>query len=130
MMIAARTTANEYQATRTEAAIMSRRTASITIAMQVAPRRNIWIRLEMFSALACPQAWCSSAGLAAARVPAYAKTLAERSRKEWAASARMATLPVRRPTANLAAIRTRLTATEYRAARALLSDRSLTLDST
>jgi len=109
---AARTTTKEYQATRTVPGTTKRRTDSITIAMQVAPRRNIWIRLEMFSALAWPQAWSSSAGLAAVRMPAKAKMLADRSRKEWAASARIATLPVKRPTSSLAAIRTMLTRTE------------------
>src|SRR5438445_6887192 len=49
--------------------------------------------------------------------------LAERSRKEWAASARIATLPVNNPTSSLAAINTTLTATEYSAATALPSIR-------
>ena len=52
MVIAARTTTNEYQATRTVEVTTRRRTDSITMAMHVAPSRNIWIRLEMFSALA------------------------------------------------------------------------------
>src|SRR2546430_17342460 len=121
--IAARTTTKEYHATRTEPATTSRRTDSITMAMQVAPRRNIWTRLEMFSAFAWPQARSSSAGLAAVRMPAQAKILAERSRKEWAASARIATLPVSRPTSNLAPISTTLTRTEYSAAIALSSNR-------
>src|SRR5437899_6316033 len=123
MTTAARTTTKEYHATRTVEVTTRRRTDSITMAMQVAPSRNIWIRLEMFSALACPQAWSSSAGFWAVRMPANAKMLAERSRNEWAASARMATLPVSNPTSNFAAIKTRLTATEYSAAAALLSNR-------
>ena len=68
--IAASTTTKEYQATLTGAVTTRRRTDSITIATQVAPSRNIWIRLEMFSALAWPKAWSSSAGLAAVRMPA------------------------------------------------------------
>src|SRR6267142_1490788 len=97
--MAASTTTKEYQATCTEPGTISRRTDSITMAMQVAPRRNIWIRLEMFSALAWP--------------------------KEWAASARIATLPVSNPTSSLAPISTTLTRTEYSAATALLSNRPL-----
>src|SRR5438067_12849434 len=102
--MAARTTTKEYQATRTEPATTKRRTDSITIAMQVAPRRNIWTRLEMFSALAWPQAWSWSAGLAAVRMRAKATMLAERPRKEWAASARSAKQPAKPPTSSVAAI--------------------------
>src|SRR2546430_16259951 len=92
MTTAARTTTNEYQATRTVPGTTKRRTDSVTIALQVAPRRHIWMRLEMVSALPWTQAWASSAGLAAVRMPASANMLADRSRNEWAATARSETL--------------------------------------
>src|SRR2546427_12419545 len=57
-------------------------------------------------------------------MPAKAKMLADRSRNEWAASARIATLPVSRPTSSFAAIRTILTRTEERAAPAVLPSTS------
>src|SRR5207245_5385248 len=109
------TTTKEYQAIRTEAGTTRRRAASMTMATQVAPSRNIWKRLDRFSARACPQAWSSSAGFSAARIPRKAKILAESARNEWAASARMATLAVTSPTVPLAVLSTALPRPETRA---------------
>src|SRR2546428_113611 len=109
-------TANEYHPTTTGCGAAMRPPASKRMNAVVASSKRIWPRPETFSNRWCPKGWVSSAGRTAKRRPAYAERLAARSRNECAASARMASDPVSRPTASLRTMSTRFAPTDTSAA--------------